>query len=354
MAEEAAPPSEALAQAGGALAYGFVATGFPVTGALNVEYEPCGVFDGSPLYREVGGGRAAMYWSQRDRQWKLHPGFTEEQAKQNMSAARLDSRGVGSNAVPLGSNGAETYRDGGWHRTTVRLTARAPPSPPVPFSISEMTGKRIADELSLDACVGTMQQIIWSKTGTEPFRQRLMMDTKQLLDGRKTLREEGAHEGSAVTVVTRTAEEALRELAEREEQRQAASEAEAKAQAMGELRRGFKATDFPWTSGLNGTYKPRGQYNGFPLYTMSGGPAAYWDSDPRFMQWQFHSRWTRQKAQEHKSSANIVPDGGGMMLPMGTHAFRCFLDGAFKPVNVTLTPVEPCLDLDCCSARPSE
>ena len=59
-----------------------------------------------------------------------------------------------------------------------------------------------------------------------------MMDGKQLLDGRKTLREEGAHEGSAVTVVTRTAKEALRELAEREEQRQAASEAEAKAQAM--------------------------------------------------------------------------------------------------------------------------
>ena len=110
-----------------------------------------------------------------------------------------------------------------------------------------------ADELSLDACVGTMQQIIWSKTGTEPFRQRLMMDGKQLLDGRKTLREEGAHEGSAVTVVTRTAKEALRELAEREEQRQAASEAEAKAQAMGELRRGFKAADFPWTTGLNGT-----------------------------------------------------------------------------------------------------
>merc|ERR1711969_218613 len=122
-----------------------------------------------------------------------------------------------------------------------------------------------------------------------------MDDGKQLLDGRKTLREEGAHEGSAVTVVTRTAKEALQELAEREEQRQAASEAEAKAQAMGELRRGFKATDFPWTSGLNGTYKPRGQHNGFPLYQQSRpgvvGPAAYWDSDPRFMQWQFHSRW---------------------------------------------------------------
>ena len=168
MAEQAAPPSAALAQAGSTLAYGFVAAGFPVTGALNVEYEPCGVFDGSPLYREVGGGRAAMYWSQRDQQWKLHPGFTEEQAKQNMSAARLDSRGVDFDTVPLGSGGAQTYRDGGWNRATATLTARAPPSPPVPMSISEMTGRSIADELSLDACVGTMQQIIWAKTGTEP------------------------------------------------------------------------------------------------------------------------------------------------------------------------------------------
>ena len=76
----AAALAVARAQPTGELAHGLAVAGFPLP-ELYVAYEAAGEFGGLPLYRELGGGGAGIYWQVRRStasQWNLHPEYTRQ------------------------------------------------------------------------------------------------------------------------------------------------------------------------------------------------------------------------------------------------------------------------------------
>eukprot|EP01045_Picozoa_sp_COSAG04_P022343 COSAG04_NODE_2511_length_3989_cov_3.164010_1_plen_1205_part_01 len=119
-AKEAAEAA-ARAQPEGELQHGFAVAGFSKP-ALNVAYEAAGQFGGLPLYRELGGGPAGIYWDAPDSNWKLHTVYTEEDAKEGMTDAIVKPPD-GAKALPLGECSAECWVDGDWQGQTVTLAA---------------------------------------------------------------------------------------------------------------------------------------------------------------------------------------------------------------------------------------
>ena len=97
---------------------GFVASGFKKN-ELNVAYEPKGLFGGNPLYRQVGGGPAAIYKAEGASQWRAHTEFTETAGMKKMAHAKFfkdDNRLVGAFS-------AKSWHGGKWHSIRVTFTA---------------------------------------------------------------------------------------------------------------------------------------------------------------------------------------------------------------------------------------
>ena len=97
---------------------GFVASGFKKN-ELNVAYEPKGLFGGNPLYRQVGGGPAAIYKAEGASQWRAHTEFTETAGMKKMAHAKFfkdDNRLVGAFS-------AKSWHSGKWHSIRVTFTA---------------------------------------------------------------------------------------------------------------------------------------------------------------------------------------------------------------------------------------
>eukprot|EP01045_Picozoa_sp_COSAG04_P004677 COSAG04_NODE_208_length_20334_cov_13.999852_1_plen_2534_part_10 len=117
---EEAVAAAARAQPEGELLHGFTVAGLSRP-ELNVAYEAAGKFGGLPLYRELGGGSAGIYWVEAGSVWAFHTEFTEEAARKGQCAGRL--KPPHGKVVPLGECSAECWVDGDWQGQTVTLTA---------------------------------------------------------------------------------------------------------------------------------------------------------------------------------------------------------------------------------------
>eukprot|EP01045_Picozoa_sp_COSAG04_P019949 COSAG04_NODE_1988_length_5065_cov_2.884213_5_plen_416_part_00 len=366
-----AASAAAIAQAGGEqLCCGFTIEGFTGQSAsLNTSYEPRGSFGGFPLYRELGAGRAAVYYCAADGRsicWKLHKSWSEDVAREGAAFGTLTPAADGT--IQVGARAPASWfasDEGGgrWTATTVSVRPRVLGNPLGDFSVSQLTGGAPL-QLSLppEASVGTLRQVVWARQQVEPHQQKLIWNGQPLEDDTATLGSLGVEAGSNLQLIVQSVEEAEKREKERRAAQLAAQQAAAVAQAEGSLSSGFRVRRGLGAQ-LNVRYRPlrsgrrHGRqlqlHGGMPVY-MNGSPGDEHAAGTYFCakagQWHVLQPYTEEGAAATAACATIAPASGNLTVPMGTSRAQVFDGQAWQARDVRIERAGGFLG-GCCAAR---
>ena len=365
------PAAPAIAQAGGEqLCCGFTIEGFTGQSAsLNTSYEPRGSFGGFPLYRELGAGRAAVYYCAADGRsicWKLHKSWSEDVAREGAAFGTLTPATDGT--IQVGARAPASWfasDEGGgrWTATTVSVRPRVL-GDPVDFSVSQLTGGApLQLSLSLEASVGTLRTIVWARQQVEPHQQKLIWNGSPLEDDTATLGSLGVEAGSNLQLIVQSVEEAEKREKERRAAQLAAQQAAAVAQAEGPLSSGFRVRRGLGAQ-LNVRYRPlrSGRRHGRQLQ-LHGGMPVYMNGSPgdehaagiyfcaKAGQWHVLQPYTEEGAAATAACATIAPASGHLTVPTGTSRAQVFDGQAWQARDVRIERAGGFLGGCCASAR---